>query len=409
MSGQVNIDSERIDRNRQALRDAHLDLFLCALPINVLLLSGYWPLIGNAICAFTSDGETHIFVPEDEKRFTERSWADRIVTFAAASLSGVESVINVIWTPLSEWLNAIAAGRTRIGLEGGPAHVPASYVAMNVYCEALPGLLHSMLPHASFFIADQHLARLRSTLTPNEIEKVRTACSIAAAAFGEGTMQLRTGITERRAANVFRERLSAPGEGFETVARADGQAFCMSGPNSYNAAAAFQHSSNRRLATDDVVLIHCNSYADGFWTDITRTYALGKATERARKIFATILEARQAALNKIRPGVRAANVDRAARSVIEGSGFGGEFKHGLGHAVGFHAIDHNAAPRLHPVSPDSLEAGMVFNMEPAIYIENFAGVRHCDMVAVTDGGADVLTPFQSSTNDLFLFSESASA
>jgi Xaa-Pro aminopeptidase len=266
-----------------------------------------------------------------------------------------------------------------------------------------------MLPHASFFIADQHLARLRSTLTDMEIENVRTACAVAAVAFEEGRMRLRPGVTERQAANAFRATLSAPGQGFKSIARADGQTFCMSGPNSYNAAAAFQHSSDRRLRSDDIVLIHCNSYADGFWTDITRTYALAKASELTQKIFATILEARHAALDVIRPGARSADVDRVARSVIKQCGFGDQFKHGLGHAVGYHAIDHNARPRLHPMSSDVLETGMVFNVEPGIYIEYFGGVRHCDMVAVTETGAELLTPFESTTDELFLFSETAAA
>jgi Xaa-Pro aminopeptidase len=400
------VDSESIDRNITALRETHLDLVICALPINVLLLSGYWPVIGNAICVFTSDGETHLFVPEDEKRFTEKSWADRVVTFLAGSLDSVDNLISSIWTPLYEWLSSVVAGQPRIGLEGGPVHVPAPYVAMNIYGDALPELLRSMLPHAAFFIADQHLTRLRSTLTRNEIEKVRIACSIAAGAFDAGRTRLRSGVTERQAANAFRDGLNAPAKGFESVTRMDGQTFCMSGRNSYNASAAFQYSGGRRLAPHDVVLIHCNSCVDGYWTDITRTYSLGKPDERTQRSFDAVLAARQAALNEIGPGVRAADVDRAARAVTEACGFGNEFKHGLGHAVGFHAIDHNAPPRLHPKSPDTLETGMVFNIEPAIYIENSAGVRHCDMVAVTDGGAELLTPFQSSADELFLLSES---
>ena len=100
-------------------------------------------------------------------------------------------------------------------------------------------------------------------------------------------------------------------------------------------------------------------------------------------------------MGEIRSGVEARSVDAAARGVLSERGFGKDFVHGLGHAVGFHAIDHNAPPRLHPASPDVLEIGMVFNIEPAVYIEGFGGMRHCDMVAVTKSGAEVLTPFQS--------------
>jgi Xaa-Pro aminopeptidase len=83
-------------------------------------------------------------------------------------------------------------------------------------------------------------------------------------------------------------------------------------------------------------------------------------------------------------------------------GFASEFKHGLGHGVGFNAIDHNAPPRLHPVSTDKLETGMVFNIEPAIYIEGYGGIRHCDMVAVGTGGAEILTDFQRTPAEMVI-------
>ena len=396
-------DSERIDRNRHELLDAGLDAFVCARPMNVLMLSGYWPVIGNALCIYTSSGDVHLIVPEDEKIFAEKSWASNITTFSPGSLDRIESLLNTIWTPLVNGFATLGLGGARLGFESGPVHVPASYAAINVYGEALPELLKSILPRASFFIADRHLARLRSTLTQTEISKVKTACSIAATAFEKGRNQLRQGISEREAANAFRDRLSAP-DAFDSAARADGQAFCMSGPNSYHAAAAYQHSGSRRLETGDLALIHCNSYVDGFWTDITRTYVLGKPDDFQAKIFDTIFEARQTSLAEIKPGVRASCVDDAARSVMQEGGFGPQFRHGLGHAVGFHAIDHNAVPRLHPLSPDVLETGMVFNVEPAVYIENYGGVRHCDMVAVTHNGSELLTPFQCTANEIFVIS-----
>ena len=74
-------------------------------------------------------------------------------------------------------------------------------------------------------------------------------------------------------------------------------------------------------------------------------------------------------------------------------GFGEEFKHSTGHGVGFAAANPNAIPRIHPHSPDILEAGMTFNIEPAIYIDGLEGMRHCDVVVCTPSGAEVLTDF----------------
>ena len=74
-------------------------------------------------------------------------------------------------------------------------------------------------------------------------------------------------------------------------------------------------------------------------------------------------------------------------------GFSTEFKHATGHGVGFAATNPNALPRIHPQSPDILAAGMTFNIEPAIYIDGIGGMRHCDVVACTESGAEVLTDF----------------
>jgi Xaa-Pro aminopeptidase len=158
------------------------------------------------------------------------------------------------------------------------------------------------------------------------------------------------------------------------------------------------------LSKGDLALIHVNSNLRGYWTDITRTYFLGEPDERASAMYNAILAARKAALESIRPGVRAADVDKAARTVMTEHGFGKEFRHPTGHGVGFVAIDHNALPRIHPQSPDVLETGMVFNVEPGIYIEGYGGMRHCDVVAVTETGYEVLTPFHSTVEELTLAS-----
>jgi Xaa-Pro aminopeptidase len=146
--------------------------------------------------------------------------------------------------------------------------------------------------------------------------------------------------------------------------------------------------------------VHCNSYAGGYWTDITRTYCLGQPNERQRSMYEAVLAAREAALGTIRAGARAADVDAAAREALAARGFGALFKHSTGHGVGFAAIDASAQPRLHPASPDVLLAGMVCNIEPAIYIDGFGGIRHCDVVAVTESGCEVLTPFHAEMTEL---------
>ncbi len=186
----------------------------------------------------------------------------------------------------------------------------------------------------------------------------------------------------------------------EAEGRAGGFTYCMSGPNSAEACAAYQHTRSRQLTSGDFALVHCNSYINGFWTDITRTFSIGEPDERKREMYTAVLEASRTAIHAVRPGVEASKVDRAAREVLRDRGFGKNFKHATGHGVGFAAINHLAQPCIHPVSEDLLEPGMTFNIEPAIYVDGYGGLRHCDVVTVTSDGVEVLTPFQASMNEL---------
>jgi Xaa-Pro dipeptidase len=115
---------------------------------------------------------------------------------------------------------------------------------------------------------------------------------------------------------------------------------------------------------------------------------------------AAVLAARSAALEQIRPGVTAADVDAASRKVIKDHRLGEYLRHGTGHGVGYSPMSAYSIPQMHVQSTDILEEGMVFNAEPAVYIEGYGGVRHCDMVAVTRSGYELLTDFQSDAASL---------
>lgn len=397
----MNPDVERARRITSALAEAGVDAFVCALPANVLLLSGYWPVVGASVAVATREGTVHVLAPEDEEELAARGRADVVRTFSPGSLTELMGASEAVRAPLRETLKSLGVRRgSVIGYEAGEWFEPASYASLHLYGSAIKRMLAEEFPFSALIPADDLLKRLRAALTRAELEGVRAACRVAAEAFADGARSLRPGLKETEAAANFRAPLSVLGECAQGVERADGFVFCMSGPNSAGAFAAYQRSRARRIAEGDLVLVHCNSYADGFWTDITRTFCLGEPDERKRRMYDAVFAARHAALEAIRPGVCAAEVDSAARRVLEARGFGAEFKHGLGHGVGFAAINHNAPPRLHPASTDVLETGMIFNIEPAIYVEGYGGMRHCDVVAVTEAGAEVLTEFQTRVEQL---------
>ena len=393
-------DRYRINRITNALERSQIDALVCALPANVLLLSGYWPVLGTAIAIVTRGGFVYLLAPDDEEDLARSGWADIVETFSLGSLNQIRTAVDVLRVPLEMVLVGLGSQRRMaIGCESGEDVQPTSYVGMHLFGSVLDKLIVEILPAAVTMSADLVLSRLRATLTTSEQDRVRLACEIAGDAFS-GSANLRPGLKEAEAASLFHNLLAASEKAENALARADGFMFCMSGPNSAAAYAAYQCSRSRRIEAGDLVLIHCNSYVDGYWTDITRTFCLGRPDQRKRKMYEAVFAARQAALDSIHPGVKAAGVDEAARTVLSHYGFEKEFKHGLGHGVGFAAVNHNASPRLHPASEDVLEPGMIFNIEPAIYCDGFGGIRHCDMVLLTDHGPEVLTPFQSTLESL---------
>ena len=392
-------DQERIHRIQAAIRDAGWDALVCTLPANVLLLSGYWPVVGTSLAIATRDGQFGLVVPEDERKLAERGWADEVQTFQGGTLDEIKKVEMIVRTPLAHVARKLRLGRI-IGCERGASNEPASYAAMHLYGGSLAEIIYEAMPGTHLVPADAEIAVLRAVKTPDEIQRLRTACQIAQIAYTNGAKEMHAGMSEAEVAARFREPLSVSAADFKDVERADGFTYCMSGPNAAEAHAAYQRSRSRTLEPGDMALVHCNSYADGYWTDITRTFCMGRPDKRQRELYDAVFAAREAALNAIAPNVKTAEVDRAARQVIRKHGYPKEFKHACGHGVGFSAINHNSPPRIHPASEERLEIGMVFNVEPGIYIDGWGGLRHCDMVAVTTNGAELLTPFQSKLEEL---------
>jgi len=161
-----------------------------------------------------------------------------------------------------------------------------------------------------------------------------------------------------------------------------------SGPNS---AQPHARPTDRRLERGDLVLLDFGGILDGYCVDLTRMAALGQVGSRAASLFDAVSDAQAAAIAAVRSGIPAAQVDTAARQVLEARGLGDAFLHATGHGLG---LDVHEAPRISRAesgSTDVLEARMVCTVEPGAYLDGFGGVRLEDDVLVTAEGCEVLT------------------
>ena len=229
--------------------------------------------------------------------------------------------------------------------------------------------------------AGQLFLELRARKSPQEVALMQKAINISEAAL-EATMEwARPGLTERQIA----DRLSA-----EMLERgAQGLAFMLvlTGEKS---GLPHGNTGERVWGEDEFLLIDFGARFQDYPADITRTFCAGEPTEEMRAMYDAVYEANRAAREFARPGVTCEEVDRAARQVIEEAGFGDYFIHRLGHGLG---LSVHELPNIVAGNDTALRPGMVFTIEPGVYIPQVGGVRIEDNVVVTDDGLDVLTSF----------------
>jgi Xaa-Pro aminopeptidase len=220
---------------------------------------------------------------------------------------------------------------------------------------------------------------LRQIKDNNELQKIKKAIMITLAAYRYIQKFLKPGIREIEIVGEierFIHRHGARACAFEIIV--------ASGPH-----AAYPHhvTSNRKLQNNEMVLIDMGVDYQGYKSDLTRTFFLGRIKPLANKVYTIVEQTQSHVVKLIRPGILSRELDAAARQYIWRQGYGPFFSHNLGHGVG---LEIHEAPFLSSKSQTQLEAGMVFTVEPGIYLAGRLGVRIEDMVLVTDKGAQVL-------------------
>ena len=221
---------------------------------------------------------------------------------------------------------------------------------------------------------------IRAIKDDGEIVALHKAVHIADQAMASIQAEIRVGMTEREVAwELHKEmrRLGAEGPSFDTIVAV--------GPN---AALPHHRADDTKVRAGEPVVIDMGANYRGYRSDLTRTFVVGDRDDTFRHIYGIVLRAQEAAIEAASPGMTGEEIDSVAREVIGEAGYGDEFGHGLGHGVGL--VIHER-PMVVPKSQDIIDNGMVFTIEPGIYISGWGGVRIEDVVVMEDGRARPLT------------------
>lgn len=276
----------------------------------------------------------------------------------------------------AEWDAAFRGAVQSLDLDGKKIGVETRQLRLLEY-----QFVKSAAPAADFPDAGAALASLRLRKDAAEVESMRRAARIAESALEAVIPLVKVGMTEKELAAELIVQLfkhgSEPELPFAPIVSA--------GPNSANPHAS---PSDRKLQRGDLLVVDWGAAFGGYISDLTRTFAVGEVDAECARIHAVVQEANAAGRAAAKPGVPCAEVDKAARVVIEAAGYGKFFTHRTGHGIG---MEPHEDPYIRGDNMQILEAGMTFTIEPGIYLPNRNGVRIEDNVVITDSGVDVLS------------------
>jgi Xaa-Pro aminopeptidase len=341
------------------LDELGVDAFLVSHLPNVRYLTGFtgsngWLILSAERSVFLTDG-----------RYTEQSRHEVPDLERITCLQGLED-------PLRQQCEHLDA--RRLGFEAEAVTVGRH----ERYVEALNGV--------ELVAVGDEIERQRWVKDAEELQMLRRAQTATDEAFEEILGSLAVGQSERRVALELERLMRRDG--------ADGLAFEPIVAFGDRAAEPHHEPGHTLLEEGDVIKMDFGARWGGYHADMTRTVAFGQPAPELMKIHDVVRQAQQAGIDAIRAGVTGANVDAAARGVIEDAGYGDRFTHGLGHGLG---LEIHEGPSLGRGLENVLPAGAVVTVEPGIYVPGLGGVRIEDAVEVTDEGCRVLP---SSTRDL---------
>jgi Xaa-Pro aminopeptidase len=366
----------RLSKARAAIRSLALDAFVVSHLPNIRYLTGF---SGTAGLVVLTAAECLLIVD-----FRYRAAARALVGSHAALTEHIKVVVpeQSYDETMTDVLRDV--GARRIGVEGAWMPVSRFNKLSATLADSAPTPLRSPDACPALVPTERVIEQARIVKDEEEIAKFREAGRLIGEAAARAVKLVQPGRSEIDVAaelDLIIKQTGFERPAFETIV--------ASGPNS-----ALPHArpTRRVLREGDGVVLDFGGVYDGYCVDLTRTLPLGDVGPDFRRLFAAVAEAQQAAIASVRPGVSANQVDAAARDVLSRYGLEEAFGHGTGHGLGLEVHEEPRIAKARTGLPDvPLEPGMVFTIEPGVYVDGIGGVRIEDDVLVTKAGCEVLT------------------
>ena len=373
-------DDAKLERVRALMAEEDLDALVVRAPDNVLYLTNFWGMKGYEAVVFPREGEPALICLEaSAEDAAETAWTTDVRLFRGYDEADPRP-------PTGRTVDCAleaAKGYQRIGLEltlGTQASdrmvgEPTTYA--RAWFDAWPDAVD----------ATPLLARARAIKTEQEIERMRLANGIAAAAMEYVRGRLRPGMKESEVGALWNGFVHGQGTGWEgRVALAHGFSLVWSGPG----IRTFTATGDRPVQEHEPTLFEIWVSADGYWCDHTKNLCPGELTTKYEELQRLLMAVYGRAIEHCRPGASLPELDRLIRDGIAEAGYPGQPSHPVAHGVGARAHE---PPYAHQAASGTIEEGMVLAIEPGIYWEGGGGLRLEDNFLITAHGAEKLSPF----------------
>ncbi len=344
---------KRVEKLIRLLAEKDIDAMLVLQPENRYYLSG-----------FTGDTGALLITPDNSYICTDFRYIEQ--AGEQSPHLQIARITGMLTDKLAEMRESI--GFNTLAFEAG-------FVNYNLY-----STIRDKLPGVELAPLDETVEKLRRVKEPPELKAVAASMALLDRGFEYICGFIKPGLTETAVAlelEIFLRRQGATGISFPFIVASGHRASLPHG-----------EASGKVISEGDILTLDFGVIMDYYCSDMTRTISVGAPKPEMEKIYYIVLEAQKAGLDAVKAGVTASSVDRAARDVIEGYGYGEFFGHGTGHGVGLAVHE---APRLSSRDDTVLEEGMVVTVEPGIYLPGRGGVRIEDSVVVERGGCRLLT------------------